>query len=477
MKINFRKKALLLTAILLLVSILDFNYLKAQTASQSTYPDTYNNLNSETKLFVNRLNQLPQSFIFNKNLKRGTPTSPDVQYLKWILNSDPRTALTDNPNMTLQELTSAFGPITEAAVKRFQTLYRSEILDPQKIANATGIVGNATKQKLNSLLTKSRLIANYSNVLNSALYARSTNTINNNPGFNSNTTNYSNSYTNTNSNNSVDFSYLNSLNLDTIFNNYSSISTSSTNYNTALIVVASSSDQARANASTTGNRSSHSNNNSNNGSNNSSMGGVMSPMTLIGVTALLSGDFVGSSITAYLNGNGTGITGATNLLKDAGSSLSGGMLSGSGGSSNGSGSSSGGAGGAMGLGAAGIAGGMAGGGGAGGGAAGGAGAATMLSQFGGKISMTKTCECSGNYMITLLDVGTKMSLSIMFQPGLSSLKMNYNPTMGQTVLGGYIRGAATCMIYVGTSCSSFGNPTGTIDTIRGIGTTLSPAGI
>ena len=98
-----------------------------------------------------------------------------------------------------------------------------------------------------------------------------------------------------------------------------------------------------------------------------------------------------------------------------------------------------------------------------------------LGQFGGKITMNMVCPCSANYMITLNDLSTKMPLSIMFQPGVSSLKMNYNPTIGESVLGGYIRGAATCMVYVGTGCSSYGNPSGTIDTMRGVGTTLTPA--
>jgi hypothetical protein len=455
MKINVYKQILPVFFILLIIFSLDFNYTKAESN-----PDVYSNLNDSTKIFVQRLNQLPQDFIFNKTLKRGVPVSPDVKYLKWILNSDPSTALTDNPNMTLNELTAAFGPITENAVKRFQNVYRSEILDPQGIANPTGIVGLATRKKLNSLLTKSRLIANYSNVLNKALANQSSN----------NSTNYvsgNSSY--------VNFSSLNTLNLDTIFNNYYEVSTSSTQYVEAETKAESYSDQS------TGGGSSDSNKNKNDPTtgidgvdqvnktlSTSPAPGVIAPYTLMGIIALTSGDFIGANIMSYLGGKGTGVEGMKNLMADGANTASFGKTnlpqSGNGGSGGSGGNSSGLIGGAAG--------------GAGGSAAGGAagaGTQTMLSQFGGRITFTKICECSANEMITLLDKGTNSSLSIMYQPGLSSLKMNYALTVGQTILGGYIRGAATCMIYAGTTCTSFGSPSGTIDTLRGVGTTLTPA--
>jgi uncharacterized membrane protein YgcG len=460
MKINVYKQILPVFFILLTIFSLDFNYAKAESN-----PDVYSNLNDSTKIFVQRLNQLPQDFVFNKNLKRGVPVSPDVKYLKWILNSDPSTALTDNPNMTLSELTAAFGPITENAVKRFQNVYRSEILDPQGIKNPTGIVGLATRKKLNSLLTKSRLIANYSNVLNKALVVQSTN-------------NNSNNYVSGNSD-YVNFSNLDTLNLDTIFNNYYDVSTSTPQYTEAETKAESYSDQAV---------SGNSNNNSNNDNkdkndpttgipavdqvnqtlSSSPAPGAIAPYTLMGIIALTSGDFIGANIMSYLAGKGTGMEGMKNLVFDAidTASLGKTKLSQSGGGSQGSSGSSGDSSSGS-LGAA-----------AGGAAAGGAGSAgsqSMLSQFGGRISFTKICDCSANELITLMDKGTNSSLSIMYQPGISSLKMNYALTVGQTILGGYIRGAATCMIYAGTTCTSFGSPSGTIDTMRGVGTTLTPS--
>ncbi|MEI6553342.1 MAG: peptidoglycan-binding domain-containing protein, partial [bacterium] len=354
MSINILKKGLSATIMLAMIITTTFG-LNDTKAIASTTADVNSNLNTATETFVNRLNQIPQNFIFNQNLKRGTPVSPDVQYLKWVLNSDTRTALTDNPNMTMNELTSAFGPLTEDAVKRFQTVYRSEILDPQGIANATGVVGKGTRQKLNSLLTKSRLVTNYSNVLNTALTQRMASS-----DYSSN-----NNYNNTSGNtNTVDFSYLNPLNLDAIFSSYTAteISTSTTQYSEASALAASSSDSSlnqdnnqTANDNNTNTQTSTSTNTdtasttsatSTTGTKTKSVGvggtvggtgsntdpnailskspapGVLAPYTVIGVTALISGDFVGAAVASYLSGKGGGASGIKGLVSDYASTLS-----------------------------------------------------------------------------------------------------------------------------------------------------------
>lgn len=348
MNMNVRKKSLL---IFLIIFSVNLKYTEAATISP------YSSLNIETTNFINRLNQLPQVFTFNKNLKRGTPVLPDVQYLKWVLNSDKRTSLTDNPNMTLSELTKAYGPLTEDAVKRFQIIYRSEILDPQGIKNATGIVGKGTRQKLNWLLAQSRTFNNI---------------VNNTP-VNTNT-NYNTGY--------VDFYYTKGST-----NNTGLISTST---NTNISTTTTEAPNLTAQTRTTNTGSSIS-------SDGNSSSGIVGTLAVLGGVALLGG--------------------ATNTSTQI-----------------------------------------------------------ALSQFGGKIIMNTPCLCSSNYMITLLDLSTKTPLSVMFQPGVSSLKMNYNPTVGENIIGGYIRGSATCLIYVGSGCSPSptGIPVGTIDTIRGVGTTLTP---
>jgi len=385
---SYRKSLSALLILTLVLSSLNYKYSLADTAS--TTPNIYSNLNNSTQIFVSRLNQLPQNFVFNQNLKRGSFVDPDVQYLKWILNGDQRTALTDNPNMTLTRLTATFGPITQTAVKKFQTLYKSEILDPQGITSATGVVGSATRLKLNSLLSKSRLVIN-SNPLNN---------------FSLNQTNYANS---TNYNNGfVDFSYLTTLSTGNSFNDSSpSQQTSSTTDSSSLNTTSTSSG----------------------------------PSTAVTTTV------VSSNPSTPASGSGG--------LIIAGAAIAGGLLLGGSGSAAGS--------------TAGSA--------AGSGAASAAGTSvagnTLISQFGGKITAMMTCGCSANYMITIMDLSLKTPLSLIFQPGVSVLKMNYNPTIGETVLGGYVKGTGVCMVYAGVTCVSAGSPAGTID-LRGIGTTLSP---
>ena len=261
MRIKFYEKSSVALTAMLIIFALNFHHLEAQTNTQNIY----STLNTETRTFVNRLNQLPQNFTFNQTLKRGTPVSPDVQHLKWILNSDTRTALTDNPNMTLTELTSAFGPITEAAVKKFQTLYRSEILDPQGITNATGIVGKGTRTKLNWLLNQSRGIAksiDYNTVNNYAVGS------NNNPSYN---------------NNYVDFSYFNNQASNTGNNGSTDSVQNSTSTESSTIYSTTSLDTSTS-ANTTNNTSGGSNSNV-----SDSSSGALGALAIVGAAALLNG--------------------------------------------------------------------------------------------------------------------------------------------------------------------------------------------
>ena len=159
--------------------ILSFKVIQAQTNGTQTIQTTYYaNVNQNTRTFVDRISELPNTFNFNKNLKRGQIINPDVNYLKWVLNSDSRTALTDNPNKTLSELNSSFGPITQDAVKRFQTLYKDDILNPLGLSSPTGVVGSSTRTKLNWLLTEARNIAATKNMQANNTYSNTYNTNN-----------------------------------------------------------------------------------------------------------------------------------------------------------------------------------------------------------------------------------------------------------------------------------------------------------
>jgi|GEM_PF-4713653 len=82
-------------------------------------------------------------FCFKNYLKLGTK-SKDVTELQKVLALDKDVY----PEGTVS---GYFGKLTEKAVKQFQTKYYSEIMEPAKIIYVTGIVGQLTMKKLNTL--------------------------------------------------------------------------------------------------------------------------------------------------------------------------------------------------------------------------------------------------------------------------------------------------------------------------------------
>lgn len=90
--------------------------------------------------------------------------------------------------------------------------------------------------------------------------------------------------------------------------------------------------------------------------------------------------------------------------------------------------------------------------------------------FGGSITNVTYCTCSTSVMLDINDKVTNNTLTVVYIPGVSRLYANYNIfTAGPNVIGGYWQGSAQCLIYSGNSCQSQGSPRGTIDSIRGIG--------
>ena len=95
---------------------------------------------------------VPAEFTFQTNLKYGQVLI-DVKYLQIVLNSDPDTRLAATGVGSPGRETNIFGPLTKAAVIKFQEKYASEILAPWRITEGTGFVGSTTRAKINQLLS------------------------------------------------------------------------------------------------------------------------------------------------------------------------------------------------------------------------------------------------------------------------------------------------------------------------------------
>jgi len=115
-----------------------YNY-DPQKAAQILDDNGY--LKNNDGLRIKNIRRQP-AFQFTKNLAAGSKLSNDIKELQKCLIKEIAPDL---------EVSGNFGSQTTAAVKLFQEKYRAEILDPQGLAEATGDVKAATRDKLNQV--------------------------------------------------------------------------------------------------------------------------------------------------------------------------------------------------------------------------------------------------------------------------------------------------------------------------------------
>ncbi|MEI8062333.1 MAG: hypothetical protein WCG97_03495 [bacterium] len=390
----------------------------------------------------NAMSRIPNAFVFTKDLFVGAQNN-EVLMLQILLNSDSRTIVRTSGVGSTGHESNYFGSATENAVERFQTIYKSVILDPIGYGAPTGVIGERSRSVLNQVLNNLRnnrpagenitigtSVIHTINTFNSL--STGTSTDRGLPVISTNSvlpdgkvgSYYNAGISSTGGTSSYVWDLISgSLPPGMVFTNpnfscdkspcYKPISfagtptkagvyqfvmrvTSGTDYSTQQFSI-----NVRSNSAAAGQQGAYQD-----------------------LTNTATSSSTASSDSSKSNSTGLIVAGAVVGAAVAVSALS-------------SSASSGG----------------------------------MRTVFGGTIDTVIYCTCTASYLLYIYENDLKSVIQLMFIPGISTLHEEYNvSTAGPLVLGGYTQGGGSCMVYAGTSCTSYGSPIGIIDTPRGVGT-------
>src|SRR3989344_127699 len=123
----------------------------AQTSNDTTIAQLMAQIQAlQAQLIALGGSQSGTGYVFTTNMGIGA-SGESVRQLQVVLNMDAATmvAITGAGSRGME--TTYFGPLTQAAVMKFQAKYAAEILAPLGLSSPTGYVGAATRAKLNSM--------------------------------------------------------------------------------------------------------------------------------------------------------------------------------------------------------------------------------------------------------------------------------------------------------------------------------------
>jgi peptidoglycan hydrolase-like protein with peptidoglycan-binding domain len=91
--------------------------------------------------------------LLSRNIRVGM-SGADIKLLQVLLNENVATRIATSGIGAPGNETTYFGPKTKAAISKFQTVYKKEVLTPAGLTSPTGFVGTLTRAKLRALCAK-----------------------------------------------------------------------------------------------------------------------------------------------------------------------------------------------------------------------------------------------------------------------------------------------------------------------------------